>query len=174
MRLKYLLSFLFFFCLNTLFAQTGYESIKESAGTVILKGIISKQILDNESSFSWMKQNQDSYQPDKNCITALKNQRDSIYLVVFAGTWCGDTQVILPRFFKLIQEADFPLSRVNLIGVDRSKKTLGSLSEAMGVYNVPTMIVMKNGKEIGRVVEYGKYGVYDKELGEMIAGQLKK
>ncbi|MFN9959201.1 MAG: thioredoxin family protein, partial [bacterium] len=97
-----------------------------------------------------------------------------IYLVVFAGTWCGDTQVILPRFFKLIQEADFPLSRVNLIGVDRSKKTLGSLSEAMGVYNVPTMIVMKNGKEIGRVVEYGKYGVYDKELGEMITGQLKK
>jgi hypothetical protein len=27
---------------------------------------------------------------------------------------------------------------------------------------------MKDGKEIGRVVEYGKYGMFDKELGEII------
>ena len=29
-------------------------------------------------------------------------------------------------------------------------------------------IVMKDGKEIGRVVEYGKYGAIDKELGEIV------
>ena len=34
---------------------------------------------------------------------------------------------------------------------------------------VPTIIVMKNGREIGRVVEYGKYGSFDKELGEILA-----
>ena len=28
---------------------------------------------------------------------------------------------------------------------------------------------MKDGKEIGRVVEYGKYGAIDKELGEIVA-----
>jgi hypothetical protein len=33
---------------------------------------------------------------------------------------------------------------------------------------VPTIIVYKNGKELGRVVEYGKYGVFDKELAEII------
>jgi hypothetical protein len=44
----------------------------------------------------------------------------------------------------------------------------------MGVYNVPTMIVMKNGKEIGRVVEYGKYGIYDRELGEILTGKASK
>ena len=27
---------------------------------------------------------------------------------------------------------------------------------------------MKNGKEIGRVVEYGKYGLFDMELGEIL------
>jgi hypothetical protein len=45
------------------------------------------------------------------------------------------------------------------------------LSEALGVVNVPTIIVMKEGKEIGRVVEYGKTGVWDKELGEIISAQ---
>jgi hypothetical protein len=37
--------------------------------------------------------------------------------------------------------------------------------------NVPTIIVLKDGKEIGRVVEYGKTGMFDKELGEIISGQ---
>jgi hypothetical protein len=56
-----------------------------------------------------------------------------------------------------------------LIGVDRSKKTLSHLAEAMNIVDVPTIIVMKDGKEAGRVVEYGKYGLFDKELGEIIA-----
>jgi len=36
---------------------------------------------------------------------------------------------------------------------------------------VPTIIVLKDGKEIGRVVEYGKTGMFDKELGEIISGK---
>jgi hypothetical protein len=34
---------------------------------------------------------------------------------------------------------------------------------------VPTFIVLKNGKEIGRVVEYGKFGMPDKEIGEIVS-----
>ncbi|HYK56211.1 MAG TPA: thioredoxin family protein, partial [Flavisolibacter sp.] len=64
--------------------------------------------------------------------------------------------------------------RVVLLGVDHNKKTIEHLAEAFGVTNVPTFIVMKNGKEIGRVVEYGKYGMFDKELGEIISGAAKK
>ncbi|HAI83817.1 MAG TPA: glycerophosphodiester phosphodiesterase, partial [Chitinophagaceae bacterium] len=38
------------------------------------------------------------------------------------------------------------------------------------IINVPTFIVLdNNGKEVGRVVEYGKYGVIDKELGEIVS-----
>ena len=39
----------------------------------------------------------------------------------------------------------------------------------MNITNVPTIIVMKNGKEIGRVVEYGKTGKWDKELAEIVS-----
>ncbi len=49
-----------------------------------------------------------------------------------------------------------------------AKKTLHHLAEAFQVTNVPTFIVLKNGKEIGRVVEYGRYGMIDKELGEIV------
>ncbi len=172
--MKQIITIFFLCCMNSVWSQNHFETIKETSGTVILKGILNKEALDNESSFTWMKQNTDTYKPDSTCVAMLKKQKDSIYLIVFAGTWCGDTQIILPKFFKLIEKAEFPFTRVNLIGVDRSKKTIGSLAEAMGVYNVPTMIVMKNGKEIGRVVEYGKYGVYDRELGEILTRKASK
>ena len=53
---------------------------------------------------------------------------------------------------------------ITFFGVNRAKKTLSSIADAFNVKNVPTIIVMKEGKEIGRVVEYGKTGNWDKEL----------
>jgi thiol-disulfide isomerase/thioredoxin len=84
------------------------------------------------------------------------------------GTWCEDSHNIIPKFFSLLDAAGFSKDKISLIGVDRSKKTWSHLAEGLGVINVPTIIVMKNGKEMGRVVEYGKYGLFDKELAEII------
>jgi hypothetical protein len=36
---------------------------------------------------------------------------------------------------------------------------------------VPTFIVLVDGKEVGRVLEHGKTGYMEKELGEIIAVQ---
>ena len=105
---------------------------------------------------------------DKNAVEGLKKNKDSIQLLVFMGTWCEDSQDIVPKFFKMTDVAGFPQDRITLIGVDRKKTTLSHLTEAMGIINVPTIMVMKNGKEVGRVVEYGKYGMFDKELGEIL------
>ncbi|HSB94386.1 MAG TPA: thioredoxin family protein, partial [Flavitalea sp.] len=79
-----------------------------------------------------------------------------------------DTQYILPKFFTMVDAAKFPEKNITIIGLDEQKHSLGNLAEAMAVVNVPTFIVMKNGKEIGRVVEYGKTGEWDKEIGEVI------
>jgi thiol-disulfide isomerase/thioredoxin len=88
------------------------------------------------------------------------------------GTWCEDSHYIIPKFYSLLDAAGFSTNQVTLIGVDRQKKTFSHLAEALNITNVPTIIVMKNGKELGRVVEFGKYGLFDKELGEII-GSIK-
>ncbi|HNO55358.1 MAG TPA: thioredoxin family protein, partial [Chitinophagaceae bacterium] len=93
---------------------------------------------------------------------------DSIQLLVFMGTWCEDSHFVIPKFFALTDAAGFPQNRITLIGVDRNKKTLSHLSEALNMDKVPTIIVMKHGKEMGRVVEYGKFGLYDLDLGEIL------
>jgi thiol-disulfide isomerase/thioredoxin len=84
------------------------------------------------------------------------------------GTWCEDSHFIIPKLFALTDAAGFSKDRITLIGVDREKKTLSHLSEALNITNVPTIIVFQNGKEAGRVVEYGKSGLFDKDLGGIL------
>src|SRR5215218_526283 len=149
------------------------ETYVDNRGTKIIKGFMTKQELTTDTAFAWFAQNQQGYTPEQNALQAFKANKDSINIVAFAGTWCGDTKSLLPKFFALADAAGFSQDRIILLGVDRSKKTIQHLAEAFGIINVPTFIVMKNGKELGRVVEYGKYGMFDKELGEIITSSKK-
>lgn len=150
------------------FAQTQFQVLVEKPNEKTYKGIISQEVLTSDTSFKWYAENLKGYTPNANAIAQLKKNADSIQLVVFMGTWCEDSHFVVPKFFSLLDAAGFSKEKVTLLGVDRSKKTLSHLAEAWNVKNVPTIIVMKNGKETGRVVEYGKYGLFDKELGEII------
>lgn len=134
----------------------------------ILKGIINKNLVKNDTSYKWYASNQKSYNPDTSVVGSLQ-RNTSVKYIVFGGTWCEDTQSILPKFFMLQEKAGITDDRVTLFGVDRQKQTLGNIGSALNITNVPTIIVMKDGKEIGRVVEYGKTGKWDKELADIVA-----
>ncbi|MBK7561052.1 MAG: thioredoxin family protein [Chitinophagaceae bacterium] len=153
---------------STGFSQNPYEILVERPNEKTLKGIISQDVLLKDTSFKWYAENLKGYSPNTVALEGLTKNKDSIQLLVFMGTWCEDSHFIIPKFYSLLDAAGFSQDRVTLIGVDREKKTLSHLSEALNVKNVPTILVMKNGKEIGRVIEFGKYGLFDKELGEII------
>ena len=167
-KILLLAAILFSTCL--VFAQSA-EISHDPEGNKILKGFISRQELANDSSFTWFLQNQKDYTPDQSALKALRANKDSINIIAFGGTWCSDTKYILPKFYVLSDASGLSPDRITLIGVDHNKKTIQHLSEAFNVTNVPTFIVMKNGKEIGRVVEYGTTGMFDRELGQIIAGK---
>jgi len=149
-------------------AQHPYEVLVERPNEKTLKGIISREVLQNDTSFKWYASNLKGYTPNSLAVEGLKKNKDSVQLLVFMGTWCEDSHFIIPKFYSLLDAAGFSTDKVTLIGVDREKKTLSHLTEALNIKNVPTIMVMKNGKEMGRVVEYGKYGLFDKELGEIL------
>ncbi len=150
------------------FSQTQYEVFSEKPNEKTLKGIISRDIIEQDTSFHWYTENQKDYKPNADALEGLKKQKDSIHLLVFMGTWCHDSHFIIPKFYSLIDAAGFPNEKVTLIGVDRKKTTLSDMAGALGITNVPTIMVLKNGKEVGRVVEYGKFGLFDMELGSIL------
>jgi thiol-disulfide isomerase/thioredoxin len=152
-------------------AQSQYIVLTDSAhsNTKILKGLINKINLANDTAFSWYAESRRIYPvPDTSAVAALKKNADKIFLIIFGGTWCDDSQFILPKFFKIQEAAGFPESRITLFAVDRNKTTIGTIAQAMNILDVPTIIVMKDGKELGRLVEYGKTGKWDKELAGII------
>lgn len=149
------------------FSQTPYEVTGEG-DQKILKGFISRDLIAKDSAFKWYQQNQAGYTPPAASVNALKAKAPQLQWLIFGGTWCGDTRNILPKFFSLLDAAGVQQDHVTLVGVDHSKKAFGHLTEALNITNVPTIIVLKDGKEAGRIVEYGKTGLWDKELGEIV------
>jgi len=132
-----------------------FETFSEGPGEKTIKGHLTRKLLETDTA-----------RPD--ALENIQKQKDSIEIVAFMGTWCEDSHFIIPQLLALLDSAKFPTEKCSLIGVDRNKKTVGRLSEALNVTLVPTIIVFKNGKELGRVVEFGKYGMFDKELAEIL------
>lgn len=167
--MKRILVIAFFFLAKTGLAQTPYTSTVDERKVTILNGIVTKYALENNAAFNlWYGPNQTSYKPDMAVLNAMEAAKGKIQFVVFGGTWCEDTQFILPKFFKLQELSGVPDNSISFFGVDRKKKTLGNLADAFKITNVPTIIIMKDGKETGRLVEYGKTGKWDTELGELL------
>lgn len=86
----------------------------------------------------------------------------------FGATWCEDTHFILPKFYKIQEVSGFPEDHIIVFAVDRKKNGTGNIAHAMNITRTPTIVVMKEGKEIGRLVEYGKTGHWDTELAGII------
>jgi thiol-disulfide isomerase/thioredoxin len=153
------------------FAQAQYEINKDEKHPEqhILRGIINKYVVQNDTTYKWYNGSAASYKPDTATLSAFEKAKGKVQFVVFGGTWCEDTQFILPKFFKLQEMSGVDDNAITFFGVNRNKKSLASITEAFNIVNVPTIIIMKDGKEVGRVVEYGKTGKWDKELADILA-----
>lgn len=158
------------FSVYPVFAQNEYTISTDPKDNKVLvfKGVINKHALENEPSFTWYKNGVDAYKPHPKLMAALEKSDSTLHFLVFGGTWCDDTQFILPRFLKALANSNFPDTAITIFGVDRTKKTIGDIAGAFQITHVPTIIVMKNGIEAGRVVEYGKTGVWDAEVASFI------
>ena len=170
MRLFIFFASLLLLC-NASYAQSPYTSYEDSThkGTIILNGLISKYILiNNDKDFKWYNNSHNGYSVTSNVLNTMEAAKGKYQFVIFGGTWCEDTQFILPKFFKLQEQSGIADKDISFIGVNREKKSLGNLTAAFNIINVPTIIVMKEGKEVGRVIEYGKTGQWDKELAGLL------
>jgi thiol-disulfide isomerase/thioredoxin len=161
------------FSATVLFAQNAVEVSRDNDGSKILKGFMTRKDL-ADTAFTWYTQGQKNFTPNADVVKQYSATKDSVNYLVFGGTWCEDTRQLLPRFMATADAAGIAANRIVLLGVDRNKKTLFNLSEAFNVTLVPTIIVLKNGKEVGRVVEYGRIGAPEKEVGQIISTTASK
>ncbi len=147
-----------------------YSDVPDEKEKKFLLGIISVSDITQDTSFAWYKENLKYYRNNADLVKMLSEKRGQFQMVLFTGTWCHDSQQVIPKYISCMQAAFFPDSCITIIATDRDKKTIANLHDVFNVHLVPTMIIMKGGKEFGRIEEYGSTGLPDQELADLLKG----
>jgi hypothetical protein len=155
-------------------AQSEFDkSIDKENGSVVYKGQVRFGDLKKEPNFSWFESGAQAYKPDTNAIKFLKKHLPGYNLVVLMGTWCDDSQVLIPKLYKTLQLTEYPLPQLELVGVDRSKRAKYIEHTLYRLEKVPTIILFKEELETGRIVEVVKESV-ETDLMRLIEADLKQ
>lgn len=108
---------------------------------------------------------------DSEVARALATVEPGAEVTVFLGTWCGDSGREVPRFWRALDESGGPLPfEVRYIGVDEGKKQPAELVTGNDIRYVPTFIVRREGREVGRIVEESPNGI-EKDLLALLTGR---
>jgi len=150
-----LISFLLLF--STAIAQEINQEINQENGQSFLVGEIDITGLSSKSYQSWYSTNQKAYTVANEIVTAMKDDLAKHQILIFMGTWCGDSKREVPRFIKILEAADFPIENLKIVGLDRRKehykKSPNGEEWGLQIKRVPTFIFYKNGKETNRIIE---------------------
>jgi hypothetical protein len=112
----------------------------------------------------------DHYTPDAKVVAQLRAAKAARVTIAFA-TWCGDSKRAVPRLLKALHEANNPLLKVELYGIGPEFLTPLDYIREQRLTNVPTMIVERGRKEVGRVVETPATATVEQDVAMILAGQ---
>ena len=120
-----------------------------SNGKKVLKGKIEMKTLMNDSSAAWFYSGVNNYQPNENMLNYVKDNRGKFNVVAIAGTWEDNSRRLLPALYKVMILAGSPDEQVITFGADEKLQTGAPVDYK--VKKIPTFIVFREGKEIGRI-----------------------
>lgn len=137
-------------------------------GKMLLGHQLKDQFL-KEPYSEWYSKEFNEYALDTKAVGELrKNKINSYNLIVFMGTWCEDSHRDFPRLMKILDEVKYPEGKLTIIAVNRKKESPTGDEAKYNVQKVPTIIVEKYGKEVGRIIEMPTTGYIERDLVEIL------
>jgi thiol-disulfide isomerase/thioredoxin len=150
--------------------DTNRTKIDEKSQMEVLIGLCNRNGLKSNLFKTYYETEYAAYLPDTATISELKRSlvNKNILTTIVMGSWCGDSQEQVPRFYKIIDAVGYSESNITLYCVDRTKKTDKGETNNLNITLVPTFIFFKDGKEIGRIIESPKQ-ILEKDIAEIIS-----
>ncbi len=166
----------FLFCLNYSFSQSVNQLVIDDKGKEKLLGKINREGLQQNSFKNWFDKNYETYITNNKAIKTIKKDLNEYTIKVFLGTWCGDSKREVPRFYKLLDQANFPEDQLEVIALDRTqeayKQSPTGEEKDMNIHRVPTFVFYKDGKEVNRIVESPKE-TFERDIANIIKGKYR-
>lgn len=143
----------------TMKAQDFQRIIDKKTDRVMLQGRVAFKDVMDETAFGWFNKGFEAYQHNQMIADNLERFYAPYHLVVFMGTWCEDTHLLLPQLYKVLKHSNFDFNALTMYAVDRKKASLNEEHINYGIYAVPTIIVLHGDREVGRITETVKASI---------------
>ena len=143
----------------------------EPPAAPVLTGEVTREQIE-ESVPDWVAE-EVTAQPDMSAAQALAAVSPGAEVTVYLGTWCGDSKRELPRLWRALDETGgaAPVA-FRYVAVGRDKKEPVALTEGADLRYVPTFVVERDGREVGRIVEESPHGV-ERDLLALLDGSAR-
>lgn len=148
-------------------------SQSETQDNPILLGVQNRDKLEDEPYNTWFMTSYKDHTLDTETLPAVKAGLKDVRMTIFMGTWCEDSQREVPAMYKILDEVDYESNTIRLITVSEEKTTPEGLEQGKEITNVPTFLFMKDGQELGRIVEYPLESL-EKDMAKILTGQPYK
>ncbi len=111
--------------------------------------------------------------PDLEAILSFDGGEPGANMTVFLGSWCSESQREISRFLRLIDsfKGSVPFS-TTYVGVNQEKTEPRQLLADKQVRHLPTFVVTRQGREVGRIVERPPRGL-ERDLALLLSGQSR-
>lgn len=134
----------------------------------VLTGRVSREQIE-EAMPSWVGETV-AAEIDEEAATALAAVEPGAEVTVVLGTWCSDSLREVPRFWRALDRVGGLVPfEVTYLAVDRAKQEPAELLAGLEVTHVPTFIVRRGGREVGRIVERSP-GAIELDLLDLLEG----
>jgi thiol-disulfide isomerase/thioredoxin len=149
---------------------TSLSWAQTSKSDKVIKGRIEKKVLMNDQDLAWFYHGVNEYTPNDKMVDYIKSNRGKYNLVAVIGTWDATSQQLFPKLYKTMILASSE-DQMMIFGADQKMQTDAPTDYKLK--KVPTFIVMKDGKEEGRIVGETADGV-ESELAKVLLKMNRK
>ncbi len=153
MKVQYLITVIFLIMQYSVSAED-YVTYRDDKDRLVIDGEINRT--DWYSETGWNLDSISEYKPDVAKCLEIKNicDNDNVKFIIIAGSWCGDTKSELPKLMKIFDVCKLKPDDYILVGVGNDKIIKANISKSINVERVPTLIILKNGLELDRIIEF--------------------
>ena len=167
--MKHLFTLILLFIFSLISFAQAYNTIiiDDESEKPMLIGYCTREAFDDSSFSEWWGSEYNLYEVDIETAEEIKTGFEDLEIKLVMGTWCSDSRREAPRFYKILDEMEYPFENISLINVNKEMTGLANEVEGMEIHFVPTFIFYKNNEEIGRIVEM-PYESLEKDMLEIV------